>query len=609
MRQEPCETSPPPRAAQLREARRRSGAGIPARSGRSMTRRWRAAGSAACGRGCRRSAASTARRTTSAPQLARAMDRKYELLSPRRPVMEYLFEQVRAQRQHGGAGRRRRACCCRRWATPTSPTARSAWRCGPARAGEEQWRGTNAIGTALAESSAVVVHGGEHYLERNGFLTCAAAPIADPAGQLLGCLDISGDHRGYHRHTLGLVRSAARMIEHRLFDTCHGARAAAAPARASRGHRHRGRRPAGAVTEDGWIIGANRKALELLGLQARHRRGTPRPAAAALRLATLLAWPGSATRAPHACAGTAARSGQPAVCCAWCSACRCARAPQRPPDGPARGRCAGRAGHRRRRHGALPPIKRAGACWTSRSRCCCTANPASARRCSRGLHASGRAATALRRGQLRGAARDADRGRAVRLPPGAFTGASRDGAPGRCARPTAARCSWTRSATCRWPCRRGCCACCRSARCAAGRRQAGGGGLPLVCATHRRCATEVDAGRFREDLYYRVNGLALSLPPLRERSDLARWCSDAATRSRPRPRRCAGARGGRLRAHRWPGNLRQLNNVLRTACALLDDEETVIDWAHLPDDLAQANAPTGALSVSCRPRVAGGLPG
>ena len=98
---------------------------------------------------------------------------------------------------------------------PTRDQPREGW--------SEQWRGTNAIGTALAEGSPVVVHGGEHYLERNGFLTCAAAPIADPAGQLLGVLDISGDRRGYHRHTLGLARSGARMIEHQLFEARHGA--------------------------------------------------------------------------------------------------------------------------------------------------------------------------------------------------------------------------------------------------------------------------------------------------------------------------------------------------------------------------------------------------
>ncbi|WP_164078846.1 GAF domain-containing protein, partial [Stenotrophomonas maltophilia] len=73
-----------------------------------------------------------------------------------------------------------------------------------------------------AEGAPLVVHAGEHYLERNGFLTCAAAPIADPGGQLLGVLDISGDRRGYHRHTLALVRSGARMVEHQLFTAQHG---------------------------------------------------------------------------------------------------------------------------------------------------------------------------------------------------------------------------------------------------------------------------------------------------------------------------------------------------------------------------------------------------
>ena len=49
----------------------------------------------------------------------------------------------------------------------------------------ESDRGTNAIGTCLAESRAVVIHGAEHYLERNGFLTCSAAPVFGPRGQLL----------------------------------------------------------------------------------------------------------------------------------------------------------------------------------------------------------------------------------------------------------------------------------------------------------------------------------------------------------------------------------------------------------------------------------------
>jgi transcriptional regulator of acetoin/glycerol metabolism len=52
----------------------------------------------------------------------------------------------------------------------------------------EQYRGTNAIGTALTDDRALVVHAQEHFLERNGFLTCAAAPIHAADGRLLGCL-------------------------------------------------------------------------------------------------------------------------------------------------------------------------------------------------------------------------------------------------------------------------------------------------------------------------------------------------------------------------------------------------------------------------------------
>ena len=69
----------------------------------------------------------------------------------------------------------------------------------------EQRRGTNAIGTALAERSAVQIHGHEHYLRANHILTCSCAPIRDPMGQVIGALDVSGDHRAPHKHTLCLL--------------------------------------------------------------------------------------------------------------------------------------------------------------------------------------------------------------------------------------------------------------------------------------------------------------------------------------------------------------------------------------------------------------------
>ncbi|MBS7545839.1 sigma-54-dependent Fis family transcriptional regulator [Ancylobacter oerskovii] len=78
--------------------------------------------------------------------------------------------------------------------------------------------GTNAVGTALLEGRPIAVHGGEHYLDPHGILSCSAAPIMDPFGHALGVLDLSGPAAVDHRHALGLVRLAAEQIEHRFFD-------------------------------------------------------------------------------------------------------------------------------------------------------------------------------------------------------------------------------------------------------------------------------------------------------------------------------------------------------------------------------------------------------
>ena len=77
----------------------------------------------------------------------------------------------------------------------------------------ESSKGTNAVGTALVEETPTLVHADEHYLHANHFLTCSAAPILDPRGNILGVLDVSGDQRTYHQHTMALVKMSARMIE------------------------------------------------------------------------------------------------------------------------------------------------------------------------------------------------------------------------------------------------------------------------------------------------------------------------------------------------------------------------------------------------------------
>lgn len=81
----------------------------------------------------------------------------------------------------------------------------------------EKSKGTNAIGTALTEEKPVVVHGSQHYLQANRFLTCSCTPIFDPYGKVIGALDVTGDHRSYHQHTMALARMSAQMIENHMF--------------------------------------------------------------------------------------------------------------------------------------------------------------------------------------------------------------------------------------------------------------------------------------------------------------------------------------------------------------------------------------------------------
>jgi transcriptional regulator of acetoin/glycerol metabolism len=80
----------------------------------------------------------------------------------------------------------------------------------------ERDAGTNAIGTALEERQPIQVTGPEHYCRKHHCLTCSAAPLFDPEENLIGVLDISGAYQGAHMHTLGMVVAAAKAISAQL---------------------------------------------------------------------------------------------------------------------------------------------------------------------------------------------------------------------------------------------------------------------------------------------------------------------------------------------------------------------------------------------------------
>ena len=130
----------------------------------------------------------------------------------------------------------------------------------------------------------------------------------------------------------------------------------------------------------------------------------------------------------------------------------------------------------------------------------------------------------------------------------------------------------------------------------------GGGGKPrkidirLVAATNVNLAEEVKAGRFREDLYYRLNVIPVSVPPLRDRRDdipllVQHFASVYAEKNAKPISGCTPAALGLLSEYRWPGNVRELENSIERAVVLT--RSGVIDEEALPREIREAG-PSGS---------------
>jgi two-component system response regulator AtoC len=121
-------------------------------------------------------------------------------------------------------------------------------------------------------------------------------------------------------------------------------------------------------------------------------------------------------------------------------------------------------------------------------------------------------------------------------------------------------------------------------------RRVGGGTdirvqVRVIAATNRNLEEEVKRGRFREDLYYRLNVMPIVMPSLRERQDdiprlIAFYVDSYNAEFRKRIRRVAPAAMERLKAYPWPGNVRELRNAVERAMLLAEGDELTID--HFP---------------------------
>ncbi|MBL8785894.1 MAG: sigma-54-dependent Fis family transcriptional regulator [Deltaproteobacteria bacterium] len=121
----------------------------------------------------------------------------------------------------------------------------------------------------------------------------------------------------------------------------------------------------------------------------------------------------------------------------------------------------------------------------------------------------------------------------------------------------------------------------------------------LVCATCRDLSAMVDEGKFRRDLYYRIRGAVLTLPPLRARRDIAELCRALAGDAS-----LSEAALVALGRHTWPGNVRELKMTLEVARVMADGG--VIEVAHLPADMFGRHVPgesVGRMSDTSAERV------
>ena len=143
--------------------------------------------------------------------------------------------------------------------------------------------------------------------------------------------------------------------------------------------------------------------------------------------------------------------------------------------------------------------------------------------------------------------------------------------------PTGGHCCWTKSASSLWRLRLSCCGCFRSR---SSSRSAATGpsrvNVRILAASNRDLEKAVHAGRFREDLFYRLNVLSLTVPPLRQRrTDVPQLAMFFLERyAKKFGRRIEGFAAStmeRLMNYSWPGNVRELQNVIERAMVLCQD--------------------------------------
>jgi len=474
----------------------------------------------------------------------------------------------------------------------------------------EHSKGTNGMGTALFTESPTLVHADEHFMYANSFLTCSAAPIFDPRGNMLGVLDVTGDQRSYHQHTMGLVRMSARMIENHWLSDDYGDRL--------RLHFHSRVEFIGTLLEgiivvggDGRILGANRSALDQLDMSG-----------AAVRAHTLASLFGTTPSAvidhfraplsvPMYLSLDNGRQFHVAARFNWQSRSFALGAHDAPDAATA---CLEQAplSAAPRPRALVPPLTsepgapRSGLQYLQTGDAHMEAVVEKVRRIMNRniplliVGETGTGKELLARALHQDSIRSRQPFVAVNctaIPEslieaelfgyeeGAFSGSRRKGATGRLVQANAgtlflddvgdlplavqARLLRVLQDRCVTP---------------LGSHKSIPVDIAVIAATHCNLREMIDRRAFREDLYYRLNGLVVRLPALRERTDLGVVARRILLTECPQQTpEISPTVMDMFRRYGWPGNIRQLANVLRTAAVMAQGERQITE-AHLSDD-------------------------
>ena len=457
----------------------------------------------------------------------------------------------------------------------------------------EQVQGTNGMGTCLVERRPISVHQEEHYLSRNIGLSCAAAPIFNHTGELVAVLDASGESRLAQQHTLALVSASVQLIENRVF--LHQFR----DHYIVRFHNRPefvGTLSEGAIalSVTGQVLAATRRALLLLGF--------PGPADVVGRDITELfniSFTGlvdcSVKKAFHPVPIFENRNGARFFAVSYAPVQRPAR--QAAPAAP----CADTALDRL--HFGDPqlvhnvqvakrvvernvPVMLLGETGTGKEVFAQALHRASSR-AHKPFIAINCASIpeALIESELFG------------YVPGAFTGARKEGHAGKILHANGGTLFLDEIGDMPVSLQT------RLLRVIEEREVVPLGGevavkldIRLVSATHCDLQAKIAAKEFREDLFYRLHGVSITMPPLRTRFDKRALVLHLAAQESEGdgPVVLDEALLAALEQHPWPGNLRQLRHVLRSMIALRETD--LLTLADLPPELGVRAAPGVAAS-------------